>query len=72
MTRIYTAPALLNRSKPGSFKWYPEKMNAWDDRIAHLKEVEEKKGGAGLREVRKQVGEQLYHGTLNYKKQEYS
>jgi putative FmdB family regulatory protein len=71
MRRIFHAPAVMNRQKPGSFKWSPEKMNSWDDRVAHLKEVENKDGTAGLRKVRKEVGEVLYNKTLSHKKENY-
>jgi hypothetical protein len=71
MRRIFSPPALMNRSKPGSFKWYPEKMDSWADRVQHLKEVENKEGTAGLRKVRKQVGETLYNKSLKYKKDNF-
>lgn len=71
MRRIFYAPAMLNRQKPGTFRWDKCKLDAWDDRLAHLKDVEEKKGTEGLREVRTQVGEQLWHETLAHKKERY-
>lgn len=71
MRRIFTPPALLNRQKPGSFKWRPDKLDAWDDRLAHLKTIEEKQGAKGLRAVRKEVGATLYNQTLDHKKANY-
>jgi hypothetical protein len=72
MRRIFYAPRLLGRSKPGSFRQDAGKLNAWDDRLAHLREVEGKWGSAGLRKVRKEVGETLYNKTLSHKKDRYT
>lgn len=71
MIRIYSAPAVLNRSKPRGFKFEPQKMNAWDDRIAHLRDVEEKKGSVGLREAKRNLGN-LFNQTLRSKKDRYA
>jgi len=71
MRRVFYAPRLLNRQKPGSFVFKPEKMNAWDDRLAHLKDVENKGGTPGLRKAKEQVGAQLFNATLAHKKANY-
>jgi len=72
MRRVFYAPRLLARSKPGGFRFEPGKMNPWDDRIAHLKNVEDTQGSAGLRKVAGEVGTNLFNATLNYKKKNYA
>lgn len=72
MRRIFYAPRLLNRQKPGSFVYNPKTMNGDDDRLAHLRDVEQKGGTAGLRKVRSDIGESLYHQVLNHKKENYA
>jgi len=70
--RMFFPPRLMARSKPGSFKFDGAKMNPWDDRIAHLKNVEDTQGSAGLRKVAGEVGTNLFNATLNYKKKNYA
>jgi hypothetical protein len=70
MIRIYSAPAVLNRSKPGTFRWEQGKLNAWDDRVAHMRALETKPPRE-MREFRKAIGPKLYNATLRYRKEKY-
>lgn len=70
MTRIYSAPAVLGRRKPGTFRFEPQKMNPWDDRVAHMRDLESR-GPEKMREFKKAIGPKLYNATLKYRKEKY-
>ena len=70
MRRLFSF-AVLNRKKSGVFRHDPCKLDAWDDRLAHLKAVENTDGPNGMRRVRAEVGEQLWHETLQHKRERY-
>lgn len=70
MRRIFHAPRLLGRSKPGSFTWERGKLNGWDDRLATLREVENR-GPQAMQKFRQDIGP-LYDMTLKYKKERYA
>jgi putative FmdB family regulatory protein len=72
MRRIFYAPRLLNRQKPGSFRFDPCRMDANDDRLASTRQVEEKQGAAGLRKLFHDVGPQYYQEILDHKKERYA
>lgn len=72
MRRIFYAPLLLNRQKPGSFVYNPKTMNGDDDRLHSLRTIERKQGTAGLRKVRSEIGEVLYKQVLDHKKESYA
>lgn len=63
---------LLGREKPGSFRFDRGKLNAWDDRVATMRNMEEKKGSAYLQRFRSKCGEALYQGSLRHKKANYA
>lgn len=69
MIRVYSPPAVMNRSKPRGFKHDPGKLNGWDDRVARLKVVESE-GPAAVRKEREMLGK-VYDMTLKYKKEKY-
>lgn len=72
MERVFYPTAMLGRQKPGSFRFDRCKVNAWDDRLAHLRDVEQTQGAEGMRKVKDQVGGYLYNTTLAHRKQNYA
>ena len=70
MQRVYHAPALLNRQKPGSFGKKPKAhWNAMDSKLAALR-LAESKGPDHLREAYRGFGKtaKMVH---DYRKKEY-
>jgi putative FmdB family regulatory protein len=72
MRRLFYAPKLLNRSKPGTFKHDRCKLDGWADRVATLRNIEEKQGSRALENFRKNCGETLYNQSLQYRKEHYA
>lgn len=70
MRRVYYAPALMNRSKPGSFKWEKSKLNAQDDRLAGFR-YQESLGTQSFRAFKENFGKQVSQQVLNHKKEKY-
>lgn len=71
MRRMFFPPKLLGRSKPGSFRFDPKKMDADDDRLAHARHVEEKYGASGLRQLFNDVGPHYYKEIQDHRKERY-
>ena len=71
MRRLFFAPRLFNRAKPGTFKHHPDKLDAWDDRLAHLKNLEQTSTPAQMRQFKSEVGDALWNETLAHNKQVY-
>ena len=70
MKRIFYAPKMLARHKPGSFRWDKGKLNAMDDRLAGFRHAESQ-GPQALKALRKNFGEQVYQATKQHRKDNY-
>ena len=74
MRRIFTAPKLLGRQKPGSFRHDKGKLNGWDDRLQHMRTLEDSRKSDSkqkLREFETAIGPQLAGAIKTYKRERY-
>lgn len=72
MRRIFTPPALLGRQKPRGFKFDVRKMDAWDDRLHHMRWLENTGDKKKQHEFQKAMGPRLYNQILQHKKERYA
>jgi hypothetical protein len=70
MRRIFFPPRVLNRSKPGSFRWDKGKMNAMDDKLAGLR-LAESQGPEKVHELTQAFGSTAIYEVIQHKKQNY-
>jgi hypothetical protein len=69
MRRLYYAPLLMNRQKPGTFRFNPQTANGWDSRLAALRLRES--GGAADQRHAKAIFGKTWDMALAYKKERY-
>lgn len=70
MRRLFFPVPMLNRQKPGMFKWEKSKLDQDADNLAALRAAESQ-GPQKMREMRKAFGDGIYNKTLQYRKREY-
>lgn len=66
--RLFSPVPMLGRQKPRGFKWDKGRLNGWEDRVATLRDMENR-GPREFRKFKESIGGTLYDATLKYKRQ---